>query len=117
GDNGADLVVHQGEATHVGRRVIRLERALLEGWSSHCNSSFGVGRSRSDRMPAKRFFARSRPSSKRGGLASGWDHSGCSARAAVMDFGTHSATQPFMIDLLCSANSRSLVSSSNIARV
>ena len=39
-------------------------------------------------MPLNRLLARSRPSSNRGGLASGCDHSGCSVRAAAMARGT-----------------------------
>ena len=68
-------------------------------------------------MPLKRLLARSRPSSNRGGLASGCDHSGCSVRAAEMARGTQADSHCCRIALLWSANSRSFVSSSNMAVV
>src|SRR3954451_24807054 len=88
GDHGPDLVVHQGDAAPVGRLVVVLERTLGRLERGHWVSSFGTLRLSSDRIPANRFFARSRQSSKRGGLASGWDHSGCSSRAATRHRGT-----------------------------
>src|SRR5882757_661131 len=88
GHDRADLVVHQGEAAHVGRGVVLLVRALGRLEHSHWPSSFGGVSSRSDRIALNRLLARSRPSSKRGGLASGCDHSGCSVRAAWMQRGT-----------------------------
>src|SRR4051812_45774547 len=99
GDDLADLVVHEREAALVRRRVVGLERAGcgLELLRGHALSSFGVSRLMSARMPAKRLLAASRPSSKRGGSASGWDHSGCIARAAAMARGTQADSQPAMI--------------------
>ena len=44
--------------------------------AGHWVSSFGLFRLRSDRIPLKRLLARSRPSSNRGGLASGCDQIG-----------------------------------------
>ena len=77
----------------------------------------GTSRCSSVRMPANRFLAASRLSSNRGGLTSVCDHSGCSLRAASMALGTHFASQPLMVALLWSANSRSVVSRPNIAVV
>src|SRR5680860_824935 len=83
GDDATDSVVHQRETPLVGRgavglvrtlrRCVRRFRRLVAG---HWVSSFGLFRLRSDMIPLKRPLARSRPSSKRGGLASGCDHSG-----------------------------------------
>src|ERR1700685_1332359 len=119
GDDRADLVVHQRHAALVGGGVVRLERRLggLEPGRGHWLSSFGTSRWRSVRMAANRLLAASRPSSNRGGFASVCDHSGCRVRAAVMALGTHFASQPLMIALLSSANSRSVVSSPNTAVV
>src|SRR6476661_4376291 len=114
GDDGPDLVVHQREPGHVRGGVVGLVRALgvLEG--GHWASSFGASRLTSLRMPANRFLAASSESSKRGGLASGSDHSDCIVRAAA-------SARPVQVDsqlpsrpLLWSANSRSLVSRWNI---
>ena len=91
-DDLADLVVHERDAALVGRRAVGLERALYG--RGHCASSFGVSRSRSVTMPAKRFLAASRPSSNRPGLASGCDHSGCRVRAAEMARGTQVDIHP-----------------------
>src|ERR1700733_8151472 len=113
----ADLVVHQREPALVGGRAVGLERALGRREGAHWDSSSGVSRLRSDRIPDIRLLAWSRPSSKRGGLASGCDHSGCRVRAAEIARGTQADSQPCMICLLWAANSRSAVSSSNIARV
>src|SRR5215470_19563272 len=117
GDHRADLVVHQGEPAPVGRGAVGLERALRRLERGHCANSFGTSRLSAVTIPAKRLFAASRPSSNRGGLASGCDHSGCSVRAAAMARGTQVASQSAMIVLLWSANSRSSVSSSNIGMV
>src|SRR5487761_1477302 len=103
--DGADLVVHQREAALVGCRAVRLERRLGGLERCHWASSFGTSRCRSPAMPANRLLAASRPSSKRGGLASGCDHRGCSARAAWMARGTQVASQPDRSALLWSANS------------
>src|SRR5215469_2704939 len=116
-DNGADLVVHQREAALVGRRVVRLERALGGFERGHWASSFGTSRCRSVTIPANRLLAASRPSSKRGGFWSGCDHSGCILRAACSARGTQSVSHPLRTVLLWSANSRSVARSSNIARV
>src|SRR6266487_4370888 len=113
----ADLIVHEGETTPVGRGVIGLERAFRRRERGHCANSFGVSRLRSARMPLNRCLAASRPSSKRGGFASGCDHSGCSVLAAVIARGTQADSHCWRSALLWSANSRSLVSSSNIAMV
>src|SRR6266542_268616 len=112
-----DLIVHQGESAHVGRRVVYLERAFRCLERGHCASSFGASRLRSDRMPLNRCLAASRPSSKRGGFASGCDQSGCSLREAAMARGTHADSHSCSWALLWSANSRSLVSNSNMAMV
>src|SRR5689334_7631783 len=118
-DDRADLVVHQREAALVGGGVVRLERRLggLEPGCGHWASSFGTSRCRSVTMPENRLLAASRLSSNRGGLTSVCDHSGCSLRAASMARGTQSVTQPRMMSLLWSANSRSVVSRPNIAMV
>src|SRR4051812_22765393 len=104
GHHHADLVVHQREAAHVGRGVVGLERTLagLEGGLelSHRSSSLGSSRPRSSTMPAKRLLTLSSASSKRTGLLSGCDHSGCSAPAAGMVSPTQLASQPFMVRLL-----------------
>ena len=68
-------------------------------------------------MPLNRDLARSKPSSKRGGLKSRWDHSVWRVREAEIASGTHVVSHPSMIALLWSANSRSLVSRWNIAMV
>src|SRR5262249_23267692 len=113
----ADLVVHQCEPAPVGCGVVGLERALggLEG--GHCASSSGASRLMSVRIPEKRLLHASRPSSKRGGFASGWDQIGCRVRAADRARGTQVDSHCCMIARLWSANSRSLVSSSNMGLV
>ena len=84
GDDRADLVVHQREAAPVGRGAVGLERALVDCLErGHCANSFGSSRPSEARMPLNRLLTRSRPSSNRGGFASGCDHSGCSVRAAL----------------------------------
>src|SRR5215470_16927598 len=117
GDHGTYLVVHQGEAAHVGRGVVGLERALRRLELGHCANSFGTSRLSAVTIPVKRLLAASRPSSNRGGLASGCDQIGCSVRAAARARGTQVVSQSAMICLLWSANSRSSVSSSNMAVV
>src|SRR5215813_1641262 len=117
GDHRAYLVVHQGEAAPVGRGAVGLERALRRLERGHCANSFGTSRLSAVTIPVKRLLAASRPSSNRGGLASGCDHSGCIVRAAARARGTQVASQSAMIALLWSANSRSSVSSSNMAVV
>src|SRR6476620_9322218 len=119
GDDGPDLIVHEGEAAHVGRGVVGPVLAFDGGFEidAHWVSSFGSARLSWVRMPLNRDLARSRPSSKRGGLKSGWDHSGWRVRDAEIARGTHTVSHPSMIALLWSANSRSLVNSSNIAMV
>src|ERR1700722_15580550 len=119
GDHRTDLVVHQRDAALVGGGVIRLERRLggLEPGCGHWASSFGTSRCRSVTMPANRLLAASRLSSKRGGFMSVCDQSGWSLRAASMARGTQSVTQPRMMALFWSANSRSTVSRPNIAMV
>src|SRR5262249_56593657 len=107
GDHRSDLVVHEREAALVGRGAVGLERALRRLELGHCANSFGTSRLSADTIPLKRLLAASRPSSKRGGFASGCDHSGWSTRAALMARGTQGASQPLMIDLVWSANSRS----------
>src|ERR1700691_3626073 len=114
GHDGADLVVHQGDTGPVRGRVVGLVAALGVLVGGHWLSSFGASRFRSFRMPAKRLLAASTPSSKRGGLASGCDHSGCSVREAAMARLVQVDSQPFRISLLWSANSRALVSRGNI---
>src|SRR6478735_7276682 len=101
------LVVHQGDAALVRGRVVGLERALGRRVrrlrrlvATHWVSSFGSFRLRSDRIPPKRLLARSRPSSNRGGLASGCDHNGDIARAATRHLGTQLESQPSMMSLL-----------------
>src|SRR5262249_24489205 len=111
GHDGSDLVVHQREPGPARGRVVGLVRALGVLERGHWPSSFGVSRLRSETMPLKRLLAASSPSSKRGGLCSGWDHSGCSARAAASDRPVQVASQPFSRALLWSTNSRSAVSS------
>src|SRR6202041_3012102 len=101
------LVVHEGDAALVGRGAVRLERAFRGFERAHWASSFGFSRLRSDRMPLKRLFAASRPSSNRPGFSSGCDHSGCSARAAAIAFGVYLASHSSRMPLLWSANSRS----------
>src|SRR5208282_5101203 len=115
GDDLAHLVVHQRETALVRRRVVGLERAVGDGglWAS----SSGMSRSRSVTMPLKRFLAASRLSSKRGGLASGCDHSGCRARTAARARGTQADIQRIISARLWSANSRSVVSRWNIGLV
>src|SRR6185437_1378863 len=119
GDDRADLVVHQRHAALVGGGVVRLVRRFcgLEPGRGHWASSFGTSRCRLVTMPENRLLAASRLSSKRGGLASVCDHSGCSLRPASMAIGTYLASQPSMIALLWSANSLSVVSRPNIAVV
>src|SRR6185312_444408 len=111
GNDDPDLVVHQRHACLAGRGVVSLVGAFgrLEG-PGHLISSSGVWSPRSDTIPAKRLLARSRESSKRGGLASGWLQSGCSARAASRHSGTQSESHPCISCLLWSANSLSDVS-------
>src|SRR5580692_8172742 len=106
GDDRADLVVHQRDAALVGGGVVRLERRLsgLEPGCGHWASSFGTSRCRSVTMPENRLLAASRLSSKRGGLTSVCDQSGCSFLAASMARGTQSVTHPRRTSLLCSAN-------------
>src|SRR5580693_525139 len=118
-DHFADLVVHQREAGPARRGVIRLERRLggLEPRCCHWASSFGTSRCRSVTMPENRLLTASRPSSNLGGFMSVCDHSGCSLRAASMARGTQSFSQPRMMALFWSANSRSVVSRPNIAMV
>src|ERR1700722_345099 len=118
-DDSADLGVHQREAALVGRGAVRLERRLggLEPGRCHWLSSFGTSRWSSVTMPENRFLAASRLSSKRGGLTSVCDHSGWSLRAASMAMGTYAASHARMVALLWSANSRSVVSTANIAVV
>src|SRR5690349_8079487 len=117
GDDRPDLVVHQREPGHVRGGVVGLERALGGLERGHWPSSFGASRLTSLRMPANRFLAASSESSKRGGLASGCDHSGCSVRAAAMVRPVQVDSQPPSRPLLWSANSRSLVSRWNIGMV
>src|SRR5262249_20483308 len=117
GDYRAHLVVHQGEAAPVGRGAVGLERALRRLERGHCPNSFGTSRLSAVTIPVKRLLAASRPSSNRGGLASGCDQIGCSVRAAVRARGTQVAGQAGMSVLLWSANSRSSVSSANMAMV
>src|SRR5215472_9669263 len=74
----AYLVVHQREPAPAGCGAVGLERALGGLERGHWASSFGTSRLSADRIPANRLLAASRPSSKRGGLASGCDHSGWS---------------------------------------
>src|SRR6478609_3355890 len=111
GHDDPDLVVHQRHAGFAGRGVVGLVGAFggLEG-PGHLFSSSGVWSPRSDTIPANRLLARSRESSKRGGLASGWLHSGCSVRAASRHSGTQSDSHPCISCLLWSANSLSVVS-------
>src|ERR1700733_7660552 len=109
--NHADLIVHQRESAHVGSGVVGLVRAFRDLECGHWASSFGTSRCRSPTMTAKRFLAASRPSSNRGGLESGCDQSGCRMRAAVIARGTQVDSQPAMIVLFRSANSRSSLSS------
>src|SRR5262249_4590436 len=116
-DHRADLVVHQRDAALVRRGRVGLERALRGLERGHSASSFGVSRPRVCRMSANLALARSSPSSNRGGLASGCDHSGCRVRTASRHCATQLLSQPSMMDLLCPANSLSLVSSSNMATV
>src|SRR5260221_6522850 len=117
GDHGPDLVVHQREAASAGRGAVGLERALGGLERGHWANSFGASRLSAVTIPVKRLLAASRPSSKRGGLASDCDHSGWSVRAAAIARGTQVASHCCMIALLWSANSRSSVSSSNMALV
>src|SRR6476661_9647462 len=107
GDDGTHLVVHQGDAALVRGGVVGLERTLGGRVrrlgrlvATHWVSSFGMSRPRSARMPLNRLLARSRPSSNRGGLASGCDQIGCSSRAAVRHLGTQFESQPAMMSLL-----------------
>src|SRR5207302_11497905 len=116
-DDDADLVVHQREAAPAGWGAVGLERALRRLMRRHCANSFGASRLSSDRIAANRFLAASRPSSNRGGFASGCDQSGCSLRAAAMARGTQSPSHSSRYRLLWPANSRSAVSSSNMATV
>src|SRR5258708_31524259 len=113
----AYLVVHQREAAPAGRGAVGLERALGGLERGHWASSFVASRLSAVTIPVKRLLAASRPSSKRGGLASGCDHTGWSVRAAEIARGTQVASHRCMIALLWSANSRSSVSSSNMAVV
>src|ERR1700761_1128914 len=53
------------------------------GDGGQCEGSAGGLSSSSARMPVNRLFTVSSASSKRGGRPSGWDHSGCSLRAAA----------------------------------
>src|SRR3954471_3623843 len=109
GDDVPHLVVHQRDAGAVrGGLVDRAELGRSRG--GHWASSLGVSRPRSVTIPAKRFLARSRESSKRGGRASGCDHSGCSVRAAPSARGTQAASHCCISCLLWSANSRSVTS-------
>src|SRR5215471_11075007 len=86
GDHRADLVVHQREPALVGRGVVGLERAFDGFERGHCASSFGASRLMSVRIPEKRLLHASRPSSNRGGLASGCDQIGCRVRAAAKSY-------------------------------
>src|SRR5215470_19612009 len=113
----AYLIVHQREPAPAGCGAVGLKRALGGLERGHWASSFGTSRLSADRIPANRLLAASMPSSKRGGLASGCDHSGCSVRPAAIARGVHTDSHSRRILLLWSANSRSLVSSSNIACV
>src|SRR3954463_15653106 len=109
GDHVPDLVVHQGDAAQVGRRLVhRAESGAGRG--GHWFSSLGASRPRSERIPANRCLAWSSESSKRGGRASGCDHSGCSVRAAPRQRGTQCDSQSCMSCRLWSANSRSCTS-------
>src|SRR5258708_16020980 len=77
----AYLAVHHGQPASAGCGVVRLERALGGLEPRYWASSFGTSGLSADRIPANRLLAASRPSSKRGGLASGCAHSGWGVRA------------------------------------
>src|SRR5258708_4256263 len=113
----AYLIVHQREAAPAGRGAVGLERALGGLECGHWDSSFGASRLSAVTIPVKRLLAASRPSSKRGGLASGCDHTGWSVRAAEIARGTQVASHCCMIALLWSANSPSSVRTPNLAAV
>src|SRR4029453_12059478 len=118
-DNGPHLVVHQGESAPVRCGVVGLEWARDRCFQvgGHRVNSFGSPRPSWDSMPLNRDLALSRPPSKRGGLHSGWDHSGWSVRAAEMARGTQAWSHWSRRALLWSANSRSFVSSANMGMV
>src|SRR5258708_2086974 len=111
----AYLVVHQREAAPAGRGAVGLERALGGLECGHWASSFGASRLIAVTIPVKRLCAASRPSSQRGGFVSGLCHTRWNARAAEIPRGTPGAIHRCMIRLVWSADSRSSVSSSNLA--
>src|SRR5207253_3310546 len=111
GDRIAVLIVHDGAAAHVRRRVVGFEAG------GHLYTSFGGRRPKSAMRRSNRCLDASKASSNRITRCPGWDHRGCRWRAAGMLSGVHWSRYPCRVSEFAAPWSWSVTSMPNLSTV